>query len=143
MNPESGWTVLLVAADDIDAQLIAGRLSEEDIPTFFEKDRSGYGDYMMGGSNAHAPVSVLVPQDRLAEARSLLAEVDPESAHETGLGGDAEDDPDVGPAVLARPASASDRLRTLRGWVAIVVVALIVYLLLMEAAPLKDMIGTL
>ena len=139
MTPdESEWTVLLVAADDIDAQLVAGRLSEEDIPTFLEKDRSGYGDYLLGGSNPHAPVSVLVPQERLAEARSLMAAESPDGEEEA-----AAVPPDEPPEVLARPTSTFGAMRTLRPWIAVVVVALILYALLMEAGPLKDLIGIL
>lgn len=139
MTPdESEWTVLLVAADDIDAQLVAGRLSEEDIPTFLEKDRSGYGDYLLGGSNPHAPVSVLVPQERLAEARSLMAAESPDGEEEA-----AAVPPDEPPEVLARPNSTFGAMRTLRPWIAVVVVALILYALLMEAGPLKDLIGIL
>lgn len=135
---ESDWTVLLVAADDIDAQLVAGRLAEEDIPTFLEKDRSGYGDYLLGGSNPHAPVSVLVPQERLVEARSLMAAESPDGEDEA-----AAVPLDEPPEVLARPTSTFGAMRTLRPWIAVVVVALLLYALLMEAGPLKDLIGIL
>lgn len=135
---ESDWVVLLVATDDIDAQLVAGRLSEEDIPTFLEKDRSGYVDYLLGGSNPHAPVSVLVPQERLVEARSVIAAESP--GYEEDAAAAAPDEP---PEVLARPGSAFGAMRTLRPWIAVVVVAALLYALLVEAGPLKDLIGIL
>lgn len=131
------WSVLVVAADDIDAQLIAGRLAEEDIPSFLDKDRTGYGDYLLGGSNAHAPVSVLVPEDRLAEAIELLAEDEPDPVLNAG---DRLEPGEV--EVLARGSSAFGTLRTLRGWIGVVVVGVMVWMLLVEN-PLRDLLDIL
>ena len=133
MDPTVRWVVLLVAADDIDAQLVAGRLAEEDIPTFLDKDRTGYGDYLLGGSNPHAPVTVLVPEEHLAEALELVSGDEP-SPPETGTfdePGDVE--------ILAARSTAFGVLRALRWWVAVLVIGVMIVFLL-ESNPLDDLL---
>ena len=87
------WEQLTTANDDIDGQLIVGMLEETGIETKLVKDRSGYGDYLFGGSNPHAPVAVHVHADDLERARRLLATAgdvsDPETATEMAGGGGA------------------------------------------------------
>lgn len=72
---EESWERLTTANDDIDAQLLVGLLDEAGIETRLVKDRSGYGDYLFGGSNPHAPVSIHVRASQLADARAAVADV--------------------------------------------------------------------
>jgi hypothetical protein len=132
VDPTVRWVVLLVAADDIDAQLVAGRLAEDDIPSFLDKDRTGYGDYLLGGSNPHAPVTVLVPEEHLAEALELV------SGGEQEREGEFPDEPgDV--EILAERSTAFGVLRTLRWWVAVLVIGVMIVFLL-ESNPLDDLL---
>jgi hypothetical protein len=71
------WERLTTANDDIEAQLLIGILEEENIPTRVVKDRSGYGDYLYGGSNPWAPVAVHVHPSHLDEARRAIESVEP------------------------------------------------------------------
>ena len=71
----SGWVVLIKARHDIDAHLLAGRLTEAGIESRSMKDVSAPGAWMFGGSNPWAPVSVLVKKLDLDEARVVLAEI--------------------------------------------------------------------
>jgi hypothetical protein len=105
---EETWEPLTTANDDIDAQLLVGLLAEADIPTRVVKNRSGYGDYLYGGSNPWAPVAVHVPATRLAEARRALEEARFESGE--------------GAAVDPEAASAGHWLQ----WIAVGIVTLIV-----------------
>jgi hypothetical protein len=75
LDDEVDWQPLTVAADDIDSHLLAGRLEEEGVPVLFARDVSGYGDYLFGGANPHAPVHIMVPKDLLSEARRVVESV--------------------------------------------------------------------
>jgi putative signal transducing protein len=72
-SPAESWERLTTANDDIDAQLLVGVLEDASIETKVVKDRSGYGDYLYGGSNPWAPVAVHVHPSRLEDARRVLA----------------------------------------------------------------------
>ena len=74
---EEAWERLTTANDDIEAQLLIGILEEENIPTRVVKDRSGYGDYLYGGSNPWAPVAVHVHPSQLDAARRAIESVEP------------------------------------------------------------------
>ena len=79
-RPRSGgggsrWVRLTTARDDIDASLLTGRLNDAGIATQTVKDRTGMLDYLYGGSNPWAPVTVFVRAFQLHEARLILAEV--------------------------------------------------------------------
>ena len=78
-----GWERLTAANDDIDAQLLVGILDEAGIETRTVKDRSGYGDYLRGGSNPWAPVVVHVHASELDAARRVLSEVRPPEVSES------------------------------------------------------------
>jgi len=71
----SGWVVLIKARHDIDAHLLAGRLSEAGIESRTMKDVGAPGAWMYGGSNPWAPVSILVKKLDLEDARLVLAEI--------------------------------------------------------------------
>ncbi len=71
----SAWVELLTARNDIDAQLLRGRLLESGIETKAIKDRSVPGAWLYGGSNPWAPVVVWVRRFQLDEARLALAEL--------------------------------------------------------------------
>jgi hypothetical protein len=70
-----GWVVLCRAADDIEAHLITGRLTEAGIETDVLKDRGRPGDWVCIGSDPWAPSSILVRRIQLEDARIVMAEV--------------------------------------------------------------------
>lgn len=71
----SRWVELLVAANDIEAHLVSGRLAEAGVEVRVVKDRSAPGAWLYGGSNPWAPVRILVRQLQLVDARFVMAEV--------------------------------------------------------------------
>ena len=71
----SGWVTLVTAANDIEAHLLAGRLSEAGVEAQVMKDRSAPGAWLYGGSNPWAPALVLVRKLQLDDARIVLAEI--------------------------------------------------------------------
>jgi hypothetical protein len=71
----SGWVPLLRARNDIEAHLLIGRLAESGVEATAVKDRRGPGAWLLGGSDAWAPVTVLVRRVQLDEARVVLAEL--------------------------------------------------------------------
>lgn len=72
---DSGWAVLIKARHDIDAHLLAGRLTEAGIESRTMPDVGAPGAWMCGGSNPWAPVSVLVKKLDLDDAKVVLAEI--------------------------------------------------------------------
>lgn len=71
----SGWVTLTRAANDIEAHLVTGRLSEAGVEATTLKDRSASGAWLHGGSDPWAPVLVLVRKLQLDDALLVLAEV--------------------------------------------------------------------
>lgn len=71
----SGWVVLIKARHDIDAHLLAGRLTEAGIESRAMKDVAAPGAWMYGGSNPWAPVAILVKRLDLEDAKLVLAEI--------------------------------------------------------------------
>ncbi|HJR46469.1 MAG TPA: DUF2007 domain-containing protein [Actinomycetota bacterium] len=71
----SGWVRLVVAPNDIEAHLLAGRLDEAGITVHLLKDRSGPGAWLYGGANPWAPAAILVRRLQLDDARLVLAEI--------------------------------------------------------------------
>jgi Putative prokaryotic signal transducing protein len=71
----SGWTELTRAANDIDAHLLVGRLTEAGIESTTMKDRSAPGAWLYGGSNPWAPVVIMVRRVQLDDARIVMAEI--------------------------------------------------------------------
>lgn len=71
----SGWVTLVRAANDIEAHLVTGRLTDAGVEATTVKDRSTSGAWLHGGSDPWAPVLVLVRKLQLDDARLVLAEV--------------------------------------------------------------------
>lgn len=71
----SGWVTLTQAANDIEAHLVTGRLTEAGVEASTVKDRSAAGAWLHGGSDPWAPVLILVRKLQLDDARLVLAEV--------------------------------------------------------------------
>ena len=84
---DSGWVRLLTAANDIEAHLVAGRLSEAGVEARLVKDRSAPGAWLYGGANPWAPATVLVRRVQLNDARLVMAEVSFEGPAHTADGG--------------------------------------------------------
>lgn len=129
MSEDIRWAKLMVAADDIEAHLIVGRLAEAGIDFLVEPDRTGYGDYLMAGHNPHAPVVIHVDADRLREAELALEEGSDTVGSDLPAQG-FEDAP------LAAPSGAG-----VRWWIAVALLAVIVMGFLLGSAALRDSIG--
>lgn len=71
----SEWIELIKAADNIEAHLLAGRLTEAGVEVQTMPDRAAPGAWLYGGSNPWAPVTVLVRRRQLEKARLVLAEI--------------------------------------------------------------------
>lgn len=99
------WVELTKVNGEIDAQLVAGSLENEGIPTRLQKSS---GEWRYGAADAFVLVAVYVPDDRVQEASDLLQH----PSIEAGPGGggiEASDDPTADPFV---------RSRSLRWWIA-------------------------
>lgn len=70
-----GWVSLTRARNDIEASLVTGRLEGSGIETSTLKDRSAPGSFLYCGSDASAPVTILVRKIQYEDARLILAEV--------------------------------------------------------------------
>jgi hypothetical protein len=162
-----GWRVIERAGNEIDARLIAGHLQDAGIKVVLEKDNSGYGDYLYGGSNPNAPVSLLVPETQWDAATAVLDEVSvdltaPVVSIETPDEGDdpAEgDDPSAGdePLIEDDDGRNADRFyvgdpmteeqvlaapsRSGLRWLVIILVVLIVAIAAIESGFFSDLIG--
>jgi hypothetical protein len=122
---DSGWTVLIKARHDIDAHLLAGRLTEAGIESRTLKDISAPGSWMYGGSNPWAPVAVFVRKLDLDDAKVVLAEISYE-----------------GPTADELAAQAVERHRSypVVWWVtAVVLGAALSFLVLSQVTRLSDM----
>ena len=71
----SGWVRLLRAPNDIEAHLLVGRLGEAGVEARLLREKAAAGAWLYGGSNPWAPVTVMVRQRQLEDARLVLAEV--------------------------------------------------------------------
>ena len=71
----SDWVELLTAANEIDAHLLVGRLTEDGVATKTIVDRTTPGAWLFGGSHPWAPVTVFVRRFQLDDARIVLAEI--------------------------------------------------------------------
>ena len=71
----SGWVRLLRAPNDIEAHLLAGRLGEAGVEARLVREKGAPSVWLYGGSNTWAPVTVMVRQRQLEDARLVLAEV--------------------------------------------------------------------
>jgi hypothetical protein len=88
-RPEDGsrgggndWVELFRAANDIEAALLSGKLSDAAIETRLVKDRTAPGTWVYGGSNPWAAVMIYVRRFQLIDARIVLAEVSLEISEE-------------------------------------------------------------
>lgn len=70
----SGWVELVTAANDIEAHLVAGRVTAAGVEARVVKDRSAPGAWLYGGANPWAPATILVRKMQLTDARIALAE---------------------------------------------------------------------
>ena len=95
----SGWVVLIKARHDIDAHLLAGRLTEAGIESRTMKDVSAPGAWLYGGSNPWAPVSILVKRMDLEDAKLVLAEISYEGPTADELAAQASERHDSFPIV--------------------------------------------
>ena len=71
----SGWVRLLRAPNDIEGHLLAGRLIEGGIEARVVREKGAPSAWLYGGSNPWAPVTIMVRQRQLEDARMVLAEV--------------------------------------------------------------------
>ncbi len=71
----SGWVRLLRARNDIEGHLLAGRLNEAGVEARLVREKGAPSAWLYGGSNSWAPVTVMVRQRQLDDARLVLAEV--------------------------------------------------------------------
>ncbi|HEX2057561.1 MAG TPA: DUF2007 domain-containing protein [Actinomycetota bacterium] len=71
----SGWVRLLRASNDIEGHLLAGRLTEAGVEARLVREKGAPSAWLYGGSNSWAPVTVMVRQRQLEDARLVLAEV--------------------------------------------------------------------
>jgi hypothetical protein len=113
-SADPGWVKVAVATDDIEAHLIAGRLEGAGIDVLMEPDRTGLGDYLMGGHNPRAPVWIFVPEIAAEEAALTLE-------------GDAnlQDDGPVTVAERSDPPLAAPSGRPVTWWIAVAIIAVI------------------
>lgn len=70
----SGWVELIRAGNDIEAHLVAGRVTAAGVEVRVVKDRSAPGAWLYGGANPWAPATILVRRSQLTDARIALAE---------------------------------------------------------------------
>jgi hypothetical protein len=71
----SGWVRLLRAPNDIEGHLLAGRLGEAGVESRLVREKGAPSAWLYGGSNPWAPITVMVRQRQLEDARLVLAEV--------------------------------------------------------------------
>ena len=71
----SGWVTLLRAPNDIEAHLLVGRLGEGGIEARIVRDKGAPSAWLYGASKPWAPVTVVVRELQLQDARLVLAEV--------------------------------------------------------------------
>ncbi|HYP23804.1 MAG TPA: DUF2007 domain-containing protein, partial [Actinomycetota bacterium] len=71
----SGWVRLLRAPNDIEAHLLAGRLNEAGVEARIVRETGAPSAWLYGASKPWAPVTVMVRQRQLDDARLVLAEV--------------------------------------------------------------------
>lgn len=91
---ESGWVELVRAENDIEAHLVAGRVTSAGIEVRVVKDRSAPGAWLYGGANPWAPATLLVRKMQLIDARIALAEASFEAPPVEGrsTGSSSQDD---------------------------------------------------
>ena len=71
----SGWVRLLRAPNDIEGHLLVGRLGEAGVEARLVREKGAPSAWLYGGSNPWAPITVMVRQRQLEDARLVLAEV--------------------------------------------------------------------
>lgn len=76
----SGWVRLLRAPNDIEGHLLVGRLGESGVEARLVREKGAPGTWLYGGSNPWSPITVMVRQRQLDDARLVLAEVSFEAA---------------------------------------------------------------
>ena len=71
----AGWTKLFRAANEIEGNLLSGRLAEAGVETQAIKDRSSSAAWLHNGSSPWTPVDVWVRTCQWDEANLVLAEI--------------------------------------------------------------------
>lgn len=79
------WVELFKAANDIEAALLLGKLTDASIETHSIKDFNAPGTWVYGGSNPWAAVMIYVRRFQLVDAKIVLAEVSLESIDEPSV----------------------------------------------------------
>ncbi len=105
----AGWSELTKVNGEIEANVVAGSLENEGIPTRLQKTG---GVWRYGASDAFVLIAIYVPEDRLEEAAELID-------HPAGSDGDY-DSPEAAEEADADPFARST---SLRWWVAALVLA--------------------
>lgn len=150
-----GWRVIEHAGNEIDARLIAGHLQDAGIRVVLEKDNSGYGDYLYGGGNPNAPVTLLVPEEQWEAATVVLdnaavdlagSEDSQEPEDDDADDGDDEDLGTTSDAFYLREDPADDPVlaapdRSGLRWVLIALVILVVVIAAVEGGFFSDLVG--
>lgn len=150
-----GWRVIERAGNEIDARLIAGHLQDAGIRVVLEKDNSGYGDYLYGGGNPNAPVTLLVPEEQWEAATVVLdnaavdlagSEDSQEPEDDDADDGDDEDLGTTSDAFYLREDPADDPVlaapdRSGLRWVLIALVILVVVIAAVEGGFFSDLVG--
>jgi hypothetical protein len=127
---------LLTADNDIDAHLIIGCLDAAGIDHFMDKDRSGFGTYLRGGSDPGASVAILVPRSQLESARQALtdaAQGDEQGGETSGAWDPAEED--------AGSVFAAPRALDLKWVIAVILLTLLVFGALSDGSLFSRLIG--
>jgi hypothetical protein len=89
MDPEDtdgDWVEIASASDDEEAEIIAGLLESEDIPCEIEGSSASPWPETLGALGASR---VMVPPDRAAEAKALIAEREKDAARNLAENDDA------------------------------------------------------
>ncbi len=126
------WIELTKVNGEVDAQLVAGSLENEGIPTRLQKSS---GEWRYGAADAFVLIAIYVPGDRIDEARDLLDH--PTGQEAAGFDIDQTFRADVSDASEDPAADPFFRSRPLRWWVAaLILVGLIVAFTQLEVLEL-------
>ena len=130
MAPE-GWVEIADAKDDIEAELMLGRLREAGIEAQSIKTNTGPGAWLTGTQVPWTPSVILVPAERASEAAEVIS-VEPTA----GTGSRSSHDRVREPGSIAAPS------RKGRAWLVwLVAVILLLAFLATLMTDMRDLIG--
>lgn len=138
-QPDADWAKAVTAVSDIEAHLIGGRLEEAGVEVLMEPDRTGYGDYLLGGGNPHAPVHIFVRSHQLDRAAEVIAEIEDDDDEEEIFIETGSDEQDWYPEDPSAPLAAPARRSSVRAVMAFVILGVVGALLYRDLAHLLDM----